>query len=78
MDYRYESTITAQFFGYTHFDELELFYDPEDHDRAINVAYIGPSVIPFIDLNPGYRSYYVDGDRSESTRVLSDSKSFPR
>lgn len=27
---RYESTITAQFFGHTHFDEFEVFYDPKD------------------------------------------------
>lgn len=25
---RYESTIMAQFFGHTHHDEIELFYDP--------------------------------------------------
>lgn len=25
---RYESTVTAQFFGHTHFDEFEVFYDP--------------------------------------------------
>lgn len=68
---RYESTITAQFFGHTHFDEFELFYDPKDPDRAISVAYIGPSVTPFVDLNPGYRIYYVDGDRDQSTRVSS-------
>lgn len=27
---RYESTVTAQFFGHTHFDEFEVFYDPKD------------------------------------------------
>lgn len=27
---RYESTITAQFFGHTHFDEFEVFYDHKD------------------------------------------------
>lgn len=27
---RYESTITAQFFGHTHYDEFEVFYDPND------------------------------------------------
>lgn len=27
---RYEATITAQFFGHTHFDEFEVFYDPND------------------------------------------------
>lgn len=27
---RYESTITSQFFGHTHYDEFEVFYDPTD------------------------------------------------
>lgn len=67
--FRYESTITAQFFGHTHYDEYELFYDTSDFGRAVNVAFIGPSVTPYADLNPGYRIYYVDGDHDKSTRV---------
>ena len=66
---RYESTITAQFFGHTHFDELELFYPQEDPYRAASIAYVGPSVTPYFNLNPGYRIYYVDGDYPTSTRV---------
>lgn len=69
LTFRYESTITAQFFGHTHFDEFSLFYDPKDLGRAVGVSYISPSVTPFINLNPGYRIYYVDGDRDHSTRV---------
>lgn len=67
--FRYESTITAQFFGHTHYDEYELFYDTQDLGRANNIAFIGPSVTPYYDLNPGYRIYYVDGDHDKSTRV---------
>lgn len=66
---RYENTITAQFFGHTHYDEFEVFYDPKELSRAINIAYIGPSVTPYYDLNPGYRIYYIDGDHDASTRV---------
>jgi sphingomyelin phosphodiesterase len=69
---RYESTITAQFFGHTHFDEFELFYDTQDLGRPVSIAYIGPSVTPYYDLNPGYRIYYVDGDREHSTRAVLD------
>ncbi|XP_065202561.1 sphingomyelin phosphodiesterase isoform X2 [Planococcus citri] len=69
---RYESTITAQFFGHTHFDEFQLFYDPKDLGRAVGVSYISPSVTPFVNLNPGYRVYYVDGDRDHSTRAVLD------
>jgi len=69
---RYESTITAQFFGHTHFDEFELFYDRNDLSRVTNVAYVGPSVTPYYDLNPGYRIYYVDGDHKSTTRAVVD------
>ncbi|XP_069704138.1 sphingomyelin phosphodiesterase-like [Periplaneta americana] len=69
---RYESTITAQFFGHTHFDEFELFYDPKDLSRATNIAFVGPSVTPYQDLNPGYRIYYVDGDHKSTTRAVVD------
>lgn len=50
---RYESTITGQFFGHTHFDEFQLFYDEETMTRAVGVAYIAPSVTTYINLNPG-------------------------
>ncbi|PSN40825.1 hypothetical protein C0J52_15302 [Blattella germanica] len=69
---RYESTIAAQFFGHTHFDEFELFYDRNDLSRVINIAYIGPSVTPYTDLNPGYRIYYIDGDHKSTTRAVVD------
>lgn len=69
---RYESTITAQFFGHTHFDEFEVFYDPTDLGRATSIAYVGPSVSPYYDLNPGYRIYYIDGDHDQSTRLVID------
>jgi sphingomyelin phosphodiesterase len=52
---RYEKTVAAQFYGHTHFDEFSLFYDEEVPSRPVGVAYIGPSVTPYYDLNPGYR-----------------------
>ncbi|KAH1003584.1 hypothetical protein HUJ04_003485 [Dendroctonus ponderosae] len=69
---RYESTIISQFFGHTHYDEFEVFYDHTDLARPINVAYVGPSVSPYYDLNPGYRIYYVDGDHDKTTRAVVD------
>ncbi len=38
--FRYEGTIAAQFFGHTHYDEMELFYAREDPYRAASIAYI--------------------------------------
>ncbi|XP_039289630.1 sphingomyelin phosphodiesterase isoform X2 [Nilaparvata lugens] len=69
---RYESTITAQFFGHTHFDEFELFYDSQDLGRPTSIAYVGPSVTPYNDLNPGYRIYFIDGDHDQTTRTVID------
>ncbi|XP_050322957.1 sphingomyelin phosphodiesterase isoform X1 [Bactrocera neohumeralis] len=73
---RYESTITAQFYGHTHFDEFEMFYDPHDLSHPTSIAYIGPSVSPYYDLNPGYRVYYVDGDHDTTTRLVVDHESW--
>lgn len=50
---RYESTVTGQFFGHTHLDEFEMFYDEKDKTRPLGVAFIAPSVTTYIDLNPG-------------------------
>jgi len=64
---RYEQTVTAQFYGHTHADEFQLFYDPEQRNRATNIAYIGPSVTPYYGLNPTYRIYNV---RASDGRVI--------
>ncbi|KAK8388912.1 hypothetical protein O3P69_020698 [Scylla paramamosain] len=69
---RYEATITAQFFGHTHYDEFELFYDENDRHRVTNIAYIGPSVTSYYKLNPGYRIYYVEGEFPTSQKVVTD------
>lgn len=31
---RYESTIASQFFGHTHYDEFEVFYDHNDLSKS--------------------------------------------
>ncbi|XP_069748409.1 sphingomyelin phosphodiesterase isoform X2 [Narcine bancroftii] len=49
---RYEGTIAAQFFGHTHVDEFEVFYDADTLSRPLSVAFIAPSVTTYINLNP--------------------------
>lgn len=66
---RFSSTVVAQFYGHTHYDEFEVFYDEGDIDRPVAVAYVGPSVSAYFDLNSAYRIYHVDGDHLSSTRV---------
>ncbi|XP_061557652.1 sphingomyelin phosphodiesterase isoform X1 [Phycodurus eques] len=73
---RYESTITGQFFGHTHFDEFQMFYDGETMTRPLGVSFIAPSVTTYINLNPGYRVYYVDGNYQGSSRMVLDHETF--
>lgn len=73
---RYESTVVAQFFGHTHFDHLEIFYDTETLQRALSVAYIGPSVTTYENLNPGYRVYTVEGQHPNSTWAVLDHETY--
>lgn len=69
---RYESTIAGQFFGHSHSDEFELFYDLDDLTRATSIAYIPGSATTYSYLNPGYRIYTIDGERNESTWQVLD------
>ncbi len=39
---RYESTITGQFFGHTHVDEFEMFYDEETLTRPTKCGFHRP------------------------------------
>ncbi|XP_075707385.1 sphingomyelin phosphodiesterase [Rhinoderma darwinii] len=73
---RYESTIAAQFFGHTHLDEFEIFYDEETLSRPLSVAFIAPSVTTFINLNPGFRVYQVDGEYPDSSHVVLDHETY--
>lgn len=61
--------ITSQFYGHTHYDEFELFYDPYRRYRVTNIAYIAPSQTSYYQLNPGYRLYKVQGDFDGSEKV---------
>lgn len=73
---RYESTITGQFFGHTHLDEFQMFYDEETMSRPLGVAFIAPSVTTYVNLNPGYRVYFVDGDYKGSSRFVLDHETY--
>ncbi|KAG0351221.1 hypothetical protein BG005_009314 [Podila minutissima] len=54
--------IAEQFFGHSHYDEFALFYGPgaKTAANAISTAWVGPSVTPYTNLNPGFRVYKVD------------------
>lgn len=73
---RFSDTITSQFFGHTHKDEFEIFYDMNnenfDDDSAsliqkqwkpISVGFIGPSLTVVSGNNPSFRIYTIDPNR---------------
>ena len=59
----------AQFFGHTHRDNYEIFYDDVNFKRPVSMAYIAGSVTPYSYLNPNYRVYTLDGHYPGSSRV---------
>ncbi|XP_054254998.1 sphingomyelin phosphodiesterase [Indicator indicator] len=73
---RFEGTIAGQFFGHTHLDEFEIFYDQETLTRPLGVAFLAPSATTYIGLNPGYRIYSVAGQYPGSSRAVLDHFTF--
>lgn len=73
---RYESTITGQFFGHTHFDHFEMFYDLHNKSRPVEVAYVAGSVTSYDYENPNYRIYSVDGSYDESSWEVLDHETY--
>ncbi len=69
---RYESTVAGQFFGHSHADELDIFYDMKDSTRAFSVSYLPGSATTYSFLNPGYRIYEVDGVYGNSSFQVLD------
>ncbi|XP_061485259.1 sphingomyelin phosphodiesterase [Rhineura floridana] len=73
---RFEGTVAGQFFGHTHVDEFEMFYDEETLSRPVGIAFVAPSVTTYINLNPGYRIYHVDGVYPKSSYMVLDHETF--
>ena len=68
---RFEDTIVAQFFGHTHSEEHNMFYENPEDDTSRPTGYTlsAPSVTPNFAYNPAYRIYTIDGNYSGSTYV---------
>lgn len=70
---RFQRTITAQFYGHTHFEEFKVVFAPKSRKRPlskpISTAFVGGSVSAYTDLNPNYKIYYSDGGYSGASWV---------
>ncbi|CAK8680915.1 unnamed protein product [Clavelina lepadiformis] len=57
---RFHDVISAQFFGHTHYDEVQVFYNRATR-KPISVSYSVPSVTPYSGMKPAYRFYDIEG-----------------
>ncbi|XP_063706470.1 sphingomyelin phosphodiesterase-like [Culicoides brevitarsis] len=64
---RFSHVIAAHFEGHTHKNEIGVFYDRENVEHAINVAFNAGSLTTYSFLNPNFMVLYVD---KESLEVL--------
>ncbi|WFD26387.1 hypothetical protein MNAN1_001367 [Malassezia nana] len=71
---RYSHTIAHIFFGHTHEDEFQVWYESSNGNSssvsrktqdARAMAFIGPSVTPLTNVNPSLRVYEVDPETYE-------------
>ena len=77
------ATIAGIFFGHTHEDQLQIFYDYNstslngtlrdtnaiDLTKPLTMGFIGPSITPLTGNNAGYQLYQVDSKTFEITGI---------
>uniref|UniRef100_H2YC47 Uncharacterized protein n=1 Tax=Ciona savignyi TaxID=51511 RepID=H2YC47_CIOSA len=71
---RFQHQISAQFFGHTHYDEIQILYD--QFGSAISTAYIAPSLTSYIYMMPTYRVYDIDGYHKNTTWSVANHKTY--
>ncbi|CAJ0583730.1 unnamed protein product, partial [Mesorhabditis spiculigera] len=65
------------FYGHTHFDEFQIFYDGgKPKGRPTHFAWIAPSLTTYSDHNPAYRIYTVDGEYDGSSYTVADAATY--
>ncbi|KAA0199149.1 hypothetical protein HAZT_HAZT000078 [Hyalella azteca] len=69
---RYEGVIAGIFYGHTHKDHFQMFFDPDDPSRPIEVGFVAQSQTTYSDLNSGYKIYTIDGGHENSTYTVLD------
>ncbi|KAI8782638.1 sphingomyelin phosphodiesterase [Biomphalaria glabrata] len=73
---RYENTIVNQFYGHSHHDWFQMYYDNVTFMRPLGFGFIAPSVTPGSNINPIYRIYTMDGNYADSSWAVLDFNSF--
>ncbi|TKR81616.1 hypothetical protein L596_015459 [Steinernema carpocapsae] len=74
---RFENTIASQFYGHTHQDHFQVFYeDGNVNGRPTHFNWISPSLTTFSDNMPSYRIYTIDGDYEGSSFTVLDADTY--
>ncbi|CAJ0945193.1 unnamed protein product, partial [Mesorhabditis belari] len=74
---RFEGTITAMFYGHTHNDQFNVFYENGDPTgRPTHFTWIAPSLTTYSYLNPAYRIYTVDGAYNGSSYTVLNAETY--
>ncbi|KAK0406300.1 hypothetical protein QR680_018488 [Steinernema hermaphroditum] len=74
---RFEDTIAAQFYGHTHQDHFQVFYENGDvNGRPTHFNWISPSLTTYSDNMPSYRIYTIDGNYEGSTYTVIDADTY--
>uniref|UniRef100_A0A914XIV8 Sphingomyelin phosphodiesterase n=1 Tax=Plectus sambesii TaxID=2011161 RepID=A0A914XIV8_9BILA len=74
---RFENTIAGQFYGHTHNDQFEVYYENSDpNGRPTHYNWISPSVTTYDYIQPSYRIYTIDGNYPGSSWTVLDAETY--
>ncbi|GMR31699.1 hypothetical protein PMAYCL1PPCAC_01895, partial [Pristionchus mayeri] len=74
---RFENTIAAQFYGHTHNDHFQVYYEDSDPaGRPTHFNFITPSITTHTYNNPAYRIYTIDGGYEGASYTVLDAETY--
>ncbi|KAF8372244.1 hypothetical protein PRIPAC_78673 [Pristionchus pacificus] len=74
---RFENTIAAQFYGHTHNDHFQVYYEDSDpNGRPTHFNFITPSITTNAYKNPAYRIYTIDGGYLGASYTVLDAETY--
>jgi sphingomyelin phosphodiesterase len=62
----YSTVVLNLFAGHTHNNQYETTRSAANPAKALHVMYVGGSIVPFTDINPGYMQYVYSRDQIAS------------
>ncbi|KAF8381234.1 asm-2, partial [Pristionchus pacificus] len=74
---RFENTIAAQFYGHTHNDHFQVYYeDSNPVGRPTHFNFITPSITTYLYNNPAYRIYTIDGGYEGASYTVLEAETY--